>query len=87
MLSFRFAVAIVCALAASVGAQAAAITHSDPSWTNLPYENRSGRSSFITVKAKATNVPEPASLILLGVGLVGVGVVRRMRSAKEHRSS
>lgn len=50
-------------------------TYSSITWTNPTYENWYG----FTVGIPASAVPEPATLVLLGVGLVGLRAARRRR--------
>jgi uncharacterized protein (DUF697 family) len=53
-------------------------TFTSISWTNPVYENWYG---FTIGVDTATSVPEPATLALLGLGLAGVGFMRRRKAA------
>ncbi len=54
-------------------------TYSQITFTNTNYENWYGFT--LGVDGIATAVPEPASLGLLGIGLAGLGLIRRARRA------
>ena len=45
-------------------------------WTSSPHENWHG----ITVGSLSTSVPEPSILVLIGIGLAGLGFIRRKKT-------
>ena len=48
-------------------------------WAYIPNVNCSGQDFII---AKASPVPEPTTLLLLGLGLIGMGVAARRKFVK-----
>ncbi len=59
------------------------VDFSGPAWVEIRAYQRGGGPFGVLYGGEAQIVPEPGTYLLLGAGLIGLGLLRRMRAARQ----